>query len=342
MTLRVLHLVGSAVDEFYCDLSRLYAADCLAATADPARYEFHVAYVTPDQRWRFPRDLGADGISAAPSMTMGEAVAHLEILRPDVVVPQMFCRPGMTSYRALLDVLGVPYVGNTPAVMALTADKAWARCVVSAAGVDVPVGEVLARGARPTLAPPAVVKPVDADNSLGVTLVHEPASYDSALAAALEHGDRALVEAFVPLGREVRCGIVVENGELVCLPLEEYAVDAERAPIRLHDDKLRRGADGNLALVAKSTDRAWLVDREDPLTERVWDAARRCHLALGARHYSLFDFRVDPTGRPWFLEAGLYNSFAPTSVIAMMAAATGRTLPALFASMIATAMGDAR
>ena len=27
--LRVLHLVGSAVSDFYCNLSRLYAQDCL-------------------------------------------------------------------------------------------------------------------------------------------------------------------------------------------------------------------------------------------------------------------------------------------------------------------------
>ncbi|MDT7743739.1 MAG: D-alanine-D-alanine ligase, partial [Actinomycetota bacterium] len=42
-----------------------------------------------------------------------------------------------------------------------------------------------------------------------------------------------------------------------------------------------------------------------------------------ARDYGLFDFRVDPDGRPWFLEAGLYCSFARTSVVVMMAAQGG-------------------
>jgi hypothetical protein len=55
VTLRVLHLVGSAVSDFLCDLSRLYAEDCLASTAAPARYEFHVAYVTPDRARRRSR-----------------------------------------------------------------------------------------------------------------------------------------------------------------------------------------------------------------------------------------------------------------------------------------------
>ena len=35
MAIRVLHLVGSAVSDFLCDLSRLYAQDCLESTADP-------------------------------------------------------------------------------------------------------------------------------------------------------------------------------------------------------------------------------------------------------------------------------------------------------------------
>ena len=47
-----------------------------------------------------------------------------------------------------------------------------------------------------------------------------------------------LVERYVELGREVRCGIVVQDGELVCLPLEEYDVDAASKPIRGYEDKL--------------------------------------------------------------------------------------------------------
>jgi hypothetical protein len=50
-----------------------------------------------------------------------------------VMVPHMFCLPGMTSYRALFDVLGVPYAGSLPGTMALGARKAHARAVAAAA-----------------------------------------------------------------------------------------------------------------------------------------------------------------------------------------------------------------
>ena len=344
MTLRVLHLAGSAVSDFHSDLSLLYARDCFAATADPARYEFLAAVVRPDGSWRLPADLGAEAIAAAPPLTVGEAVSHLAAAGIDVAVPQLFCLPGMTSYRALLDVLGIPYVGNAPNAMALGAHKARARAVVAAAGVGVPRGEVLRAGERPTLAPPVVVKPVDADNSQGISLVREPGEYDAALRSAFARATEVLVEEYVELGREVRCGVVerhTEHGvELVALPLEEYAVDPVGKPIRGEDDKLRREPDGDLGLVAKDAEHAWILDpgdpdnAADPVIAAVQEAARRCHEALGCRDYSLFDFRIDPDGQPWFLEAGLYCSFARTSVVAVMAGAAGIGLDELLAEMI--------
>jgi D-alanine-D-alanine ligase len=329
---RVLHLIGSAVDEFHEDLSRLYAGDCLAALADEG-YDTLLAYVSPDGSWRFPADLGADALASADVMTLADAVRHLQLESVDVVVPQMFCLPGMTGYRALFDVIGIPYVGNPPEVMAVAADKAKARAIVAAAGVAVPTGEVLAPGGRSELSVPVVVKPVDADNSVGVSLVRDPSELDAAISLAHARGRAALVESYVELGREVRCGIIVRSGALVCLPLEEYAVNSAK-PVRLGDDKLDRTTDGELYLVAKDATRAWIVPEDDPITERVWEAARRCHVALGCRHYSLFDFRIDPEGMPWFLEAGPYCSFAPTSVIAVMAAAAGIDVAELFAATL--------
>jgi D-alanine-D-alanine ligase len=336
--LRVLHLAGSAVSDFHADLSLTYARGCLAATADPQRYEAHPAVVSPDGRWRFPASFDADVIAAATPFEAADALAHLGMLGLDVVLPQMFCLPGMTSYRSLFEVLGVPVVGNTGEVMAIGARKAAAKAMVAAAGVDVPAGEVLRRGDRPTVAPPAVVKPADADNSLGVTLVRSADGFPGALDDAFAHSSEVLVEEFVPLGREVRCGLVERDGELVGLPLEEYLLDETTRPVRSYDDKLAPDDAGVLRLVAKDDPEVLIVDPDDPVTARVWDAARRCHVALGCRDYSLFDFRVDPTGRPVFLEASLYCSFAPSSVLAVMAAAGGIALDELLATAVTGAL----
>lgn len=340
MPLRVLHLAGSAVSDVHADLSLTHARGCLAATADPARYAPVPAHVSPDGRWRFPTSFDADAIAGASPLAPADALAHLGRLDLDVVLPQMFCLPGTTSYRTMFDVLGIPVVGNTGEVMAIGARKAVAKAMVGAAGVDVAVGEVLRRGERPTITPPAVVKPEDTDDSLGVTLVREPAGFDAALDAALAHADRVIVEEFVPLGREVRCGLVERRGEsgveLVGLPLEEYLLDAETRPMRGYAGELARD-DSGLRPVAEENPDVVIVDADDPLTARVWDVARRCHVALGCRDYSLFDLRIDPAGRPVFLEASLSCSFSPASGLAVMARAGGIALDELLATAIAQA-----
>ena len=330
----VLHLVGSPVDDFHAELSRLYARGCLDALQDPDRYDMHLAYVEPGGKWRFPADLSTTALSSAMPMTLPEAIAHIDRMSVDVVVPQMFCRPGVTVYRSLFDALGIPYLGNTGEVMGIAADKAKTRAIVAAAGVAVPAARVVRDRRLIDIPFPVVVKPVAADNSVGVALVDNAADYVRAVDAALAHDGAALVESYVELGREVRCGIVVRHGQLDCLPLEEYAVDPVTKPIRDSADKLSRTADGDLFLVAKDTAHAWLVPQDDPITERVWAAARSAHQALGCRHYSLFDFRIDAAGNPWFLEAGPYCSFAPGSVIAVMAAGTGVDVGELFAGAL--------
>ncbi|NJO77822.1 MAG: D-alanine--D-alanine ligase [Cyanobacteria bacterium RM1_2_2] len=338
--LRILHLVGSASDDFYCDLSRLYAEDCLAATANALSSDARIAYITPDQQWRFPLSLSPSDLAAAQPMPLSEAISVLVAQNIDVMLPQMFCLPGMTHYRALFDLLQIPYIGNPPEVMALAAHKARTKAVVAAAGVSVPRGELLRLGERATIMPPAIVKPVNSDNSLGVTLVNDRAEYDAALEIAFEYASEVIVEEFIQLGREVRCGVIDRDHQLVALPLEEYWIDRHGYPIRAHADKLKRSEEGNLSFAAKNHDKSWIVDISDPITERVQAMAKQCHRAMGCRHYSLFDFRIDPQGQPWFLEAGLYCSFAPKSVIAAMARATGIELADLLMSMIESTLGE--
>ena len=332
--LRILHLVGSAQNDFYCNLSRLYAQDCLTATAQRSHYEFYIAYITPDAQWRFPASLSPQDIATAKPMPLFAAIELITAQNIDLVLPQMFCLPGMTHYRALFDVLKIPYIGNTADVMAIAAHKAKAKAIVAAAGVKIPRGELLRQGDVPTITPPAVVKPASSDNSLGVVFVQDASEYDAALKTAFEYDAEVIVEEFIALGREVRCGIFVKNGKLVGLPLEEYLVNPQEKPIRNYADKLQQKDDGNLCLTAKDNIKAWIVDPNDPITGKVQQVAKQCHQALGCRHYSLFDFRIDPDGQPWFLEAGLYCSFAHQSVISCMAKASGISLNELLAISI--------
>ncbi|MEL7141431.1 MAG: D-alanine--D-alanine ligase [Cyanobacteria bacterium J06643_4] len=339
MSLRILHLVGSATSDFYCDLSVLYARECIDAIADSSQYQFLIAHVSPDKLWRFPVSLKPEDIAIAQPMPLSAAIQYLTKQNAnqtiDLAIPQMFCLAGMTDYRTLLTLLNIPYIGNLPAQMAIAANKAQAKAIVAAAGVNVPYGEVLRANESPTLSPPAIVKPNSADNSLGVTLVHDLKQYKTALKTAQAESSEIIVEQYIPLGREVRCGILEQGGKLHCLPIQEYAFEDKDKPIRTFDNKLVKDKNHQLDFKAKQVkNHAWIVEKDDPITPRVWAAAKRCHVALGCRHYSLFDFRVDPQGQPWFLEAGLYCSFAPKSVVVMMVEAAGTSLKDFFRQTI--------
>ncbi len=338
---RILHLVGSPTSAFYLDLSLVYARGCIGALADPARYDFVIALVGPDGSWRFPASLSVGDIAAAEVFGLAGSLSRLASLTIDVALPQMFCPDGMTTYRALLELLAIPYIGNRPLQMGVTADKAMARAIVAAAGVSVPQAQLLRRGETPTLALPVVVKPNASDNSDGITLVTDTAQIGAAITDARQYSDTVLVERYVELGREVRCAMVERDGALILLPLEEYFVDPVHRPVRTRAHKLRTDAANGLALAAKAPDESWIVADDDPVVAAVGTAALRCHIALGCRHYSLFDFRIDPKGQPWFLEAGLYCSFSPQSVVATMASASGWPLEAFFAAMVEQVIAEA-
>jgi len=340
---RILHCTGSPTNDDWADLSRLYARGALEALAAVPDTEHLVVDVSPDGTWRFPDSLHADALASAQPCDLQTALSRLAALTIDVGVPQLFCPPGLTDHRALLSVLGVASVGNSATTMALTADKALARAVVASAGIDVPDAVLVRRGdPLPDVSTPVVVKPVDTDNSAGVHYVDEPADLGDAVTDALARAGAALVETFVPLGREVRCGTIVHGGELIALPLEEYAVDPVERPIRRADDKLARDHDGELGLMAKTSDRAWIVPVDDPVVPAVHELARQAHIALGCGHHGLVDVRIDPDGRPWFLEAGPYCSFAPSSVVVTMADSLGIELVELFEHAVDFALESGR
>ena len=352
--IKVLHLTGSPESQFFADLSLLYASGCLESACDSDRYDSLIAHVSPDRLWKFPESLDSDVIAHAKPMSFAQAMQRLEDSKIDVVVPQMFCYSGMTHFRSLFDLLGVPMVGNPSSVMSIAADKVLTRDVVSNAGVRVPDATVLRRDdlkfagkgcvvselslGEFNLKLPLIVKPALADNSMGVGWVTSDAELQLAINEAFDYCDTVLIEQYIPLGREVRCGVIEKDGVLVCLPLQEYRMEGESSFIRATSSKLTQSDNGDLDLTSKHNPQSWIVDVNDPLTQRVWDAALICHQSLGCRDYSLFDFRIDCDGRTWFLEAGLYCSFSPSSIVVAMAEAANLPLTTLFDDLVKQAM----
>lgn len=313
-SLSVLHLVGSAVSEFYYKLSLIYAREVV----QPAKVKSHYAVVHPDGLWQ----LGASLDKLSAKIPCSTAIALLP--KVDVVVPHMFCFPGMTSYRALFeDILGIPVVGSRAECTALATNKSHTREIVSAAGILVAKAQQLKRGDRLNLELPFVVKPNSEDNSMGITLVRKESEIATALQIGFRYDDTLLVEEYIP-GRELRVGLIEKEGELYVLPAIEYLLTKDK-PIRTVDSKLGTKSDG--MLVRQPVNIACPAQVSPQLWDKLTKAVKNAHRALGCRDYSLYDFRIhSQTQEPYLLESCSFWSFINASVLSRMLKADNQKL----------------
>ena len=98
-------------------------------------------------------------------------------------------------------------------------------------------------------------------------------------------------------------------------------------PIRKIEDKLDVGGIGTPKSQSTRSSIGTICPArlEKKLFAKVEQAAKRVHKIIGARHFSLFDFRIDTRSNcPVFLEAGLYWSFSSASMITKMLVMTDK------------------
>jgi len=207
-------------------------------------------------------------------------------------------------------------------------DKETTKQILASAGVCVPKGDLLMQGKveRPITAKlPFVVKACNEDNSRGLSLVRREEDVAAAIEFAFSFDSRVVVEEYIA-GREIRAAVIEEeDGTLTVLPKIEYFLK----DIRTSNHKLVTGSDGKLSDDAirqakKDGDRQCPADLSPEIHARVDEAVKKAHTTLKCRHYSLFDIRLNEGGFPYILEAALFCSFSPLSVIPAMAAQAGR------------------
>jgi D-alanine-D-alanine ligase len=373
--IQVLHLMGSSTSSWYFDLSIMYGRTSLnCPDLDLESFAHRAAVLYPSGKWGFPSKVDDAGVaeSEKSAMSFGEAMKAIQAMEPavDVVVPHMFCVEGLTRYRTLVDLLGVELLGCSGDVCAVAQDKFVTKAVCEAGGVPVPKGELLRNDlhgvdlnatasmiiARHSV--PFIVKPAKEDNSIGLSLVRTASGEEvtAALAKAFKYDEHILVEEYIP-GREIRVAVLeVEEADglrLEILPKLEYVLE----DVREMKHKLGTDANGKLLTGDNNTDGAFKKAREegericpakldDEVHARVDDLARKAHKALGCKYYSLFDVRINPDGMPFMLEACLFCSFSPYSVIVSLAAKSEnkdwQTHPKLFESFLRRAVRETK
>ena len=162
----------------------------------------------------------------------------------------MFCSQGATIYKGLYEIMKIPFIGSSSEKALSATNKATTKALLREGGIPVPPGQTLNKGSSLPLdlmaKMPCVVKPVDSENSLGVTLVNSLDEMNKALTIAFGFSNEVIIDKFIR-GREIRCSVIektLPNGQIekVALIPQEYMVDHSR--IRSTEDKLQRDQRG--------------------------------------------------------------------------------------------------
>lgn len=299
----------------------LATAAAVHESLDPRRYDIRSLTIGADGRWHA-------GYGTALAGGFAEAVSVLQAC--DVVFPAVHGPRGEDgTLAALCELAGVPYVGSGVRAGALAMDKWATKLVAQAAGIRTAKATLVtaATAATPRVDGPVVVKPVAAGSSFGVTSVDDPAYLADAIAMALLHDDRVLVEELV-IGREIDVAVLArpDGGHLVGPPLEIVVEDGVFDTGRKYDG----GADFRLP-----------ADIDDVDRKELEDAAVAMFDALGCAGVARVDFFLTETGLV-LNEVNTMPGMTPQSQVPCMFDTIGLPYPELLDALVADAMARHR
>jgi len=216
--------------------------------------------------------------------------------------------------QAVLDLAGMAYTGSNHIASATAMDKDLSKRLFRACGVptaDWMMAPVLALDVGDSLGWPVVVKPNKQGSTVGLSIVREPESLGAALELAGRYDDEVMIERFVP-GRELTVGIL--EGE--ALPVGEIIT---KAGIFDYQAKYQKGG----------AQEVFPADLSEEQTLELQDLAVRAHKALKLGIYSRIDFRMDPDGSFWCLEANSLPGMTAASLLPQAAKVAGIEFPKL-------------
>ena len=295
---------------------------------------------------RSGRRLAAALRGAGPSVREWDTDAALmERLRtepPDAVVVALHGGEGENgSVQAVLELLGVPFVGTSSADCRRAWDKPTAKAELTRAGLDTPDWVALPHatfrelGARAVLDAmverlglPMMLKPDQGGSALGAQVVTDAADLPAAMVSCLAYADTVLAERFVT-GTEVAVSVVEDGsgdaGEPRTLPPVEVEVPGG------FYDYTARYTPGAAAFHCPAR-------LDEGVLTTLRETALAAHRLLGLRDVSRMDAVVDADGRVQILEVNVSPGLTDTSLLPMAAIAEGTDLGVLFAALVERAV----
>ena len=244
--------------------------------------------------------------------------------RIDVAFPALHGPYGEDGcLQGLFETYGVAYVGAGVLCGAVTMDKEVTKRLLIQAGVPVVPYRLYRRGGpSPTwqamtdsLGPRLYVKPASLGSSIGTAPADDEKSFDRALAGALEHADKVLVERRI-IGRELECGVMETDDGPVASVVGEIVPGTENA---FYDFNAKYAADSHATVDVPAR---LAVET----ASRVRAMAIEAFQVLGCRDLARVDFFLGERGELFVNEVNTLPGFTSVSLFPRMFEASGITI----------------
>lgn len=229
-----------------------------------------------------------------------------------------------THIPSMLEMLGIPYIGSTPAGHTLALDKVTTKILIQKNGLPTPDFWVFSRPDEDMSAVefPAIVKPKMEAVSFGLKVVYTREELMEAVSFIIdEFQQQALVEVFIR-GREFAIGLLGNNPP-EAFPILEIDLENDPDAIQTVDDK-------------KATPRGKICPAD--LSPEIADEMVRISIAafnaLQLRDFARVDLRMDQDNNIYILEINSMASMGPTGSYVHAAGVAGYDFKMLVNKML--------
>ncbi len=215
-------------------------------------------------------------------------------------------RDRYTHIPAILEMLGIPYVGSSPATHAIALDKELTKMVLLQQGMPTPKFVILETPdfsitQKNNMKFPLIVKPKGGAVSFGLKIINSDRELREGVAAIYtEFKTSTLVEEYIE-GREVNVGLLGNDPVEALPPVEIIFKEGEH--IYTYEDKIN--------VSGRTLERICPARLAPELTEKIQTLAIGAFRALRCFDSARVDFRIDARGNPYILEVNSMASLRP-------------------------------
>jgi len=241
--------------------------------------------------------------------------------RPGLVLNLSYGIQGRARYThipAILEMLGIPYVGSGPETHAVALDKVLTKIVLLQKGLPTPRFTVIESPdfsfpLSEDLFFPLIIKPKNEAVSFGLRIVNNEEELREGVQAVYDnYRSPSLIEEYIE-GREINIGLL-GNNPVQALPAVEL-IFQEGLPIYTYEDKMN--------LSSKRVEKICPADLQPEQNSLLQSLARDAFNSLGCFDSARVDFRLDRAGNPYILEVNSMASLNPEGSYAYAAAQIG-------------------